>query len=171
MHSVNGLSLQSRSVSTPTLTSSDFLVDKPQWRIRSTIIEATISSTSSTQSSQRASSPIVAPDSEDSVLPAAHLRAIEGEKEDFDTFSSDDDAKISTNKTFLEHNLDSDKTDGTDSDNEDWEDFFPDNAQQRRSSNSSGSHDTNDENHVTSKPQSTTTSCITNAILPMRWKS
>ena len=29
-------------MSTPTLTSSEFLVDKPRWRIRSTIIEATI---------------------------------------------------------------------------------------------------------------------------------
>ena len=32
----------SRSVSTPTLTSSEFLVDKPRWRIRSTITKATI---------------------------------------------------------------------------------------------------------------------------------
>ena len=102
--------------------------------------------------------PIAAPDPEDSVLLAVHLRAIEGEKENFDTFSSDDDAEISTNKAFLEHNLDSDKTDETDSDNKDWEDFFPDNAQQRRSSNNSGSHDINDENHATSKPQSTTPS-------------
>ena len=34
--------LYGRSVSTPTLTPSECLVDKPRWRIRSTIIEATI---------------------------------------------------------------------------------------------------------------------------------
>lgn len=87
----------------------------------------------------RASSPIAAPDPDDSVLLAAHLRAKEGEREDFDAFPIDDAAEISINKAFLDHDPLSDEgSNETDTDDEDWEDLFPDNAQS--SSESSESH-------------------------------
>lgn len=69
---------------------------------------------------QQASLPIAAPDPDDFVLLAAHLRAKKGEKEDFDAFPIDDAAEISTNKTFLDHNLQSDEvSDEIDTDDED----------------------------------------------------
>lgn len=90
----------------------------------------------------RASLPIAAPDPDDSVLLAAHLQAKERERKDFNVFSIDDAAEISTNKAFLAHDLLFDKrSDETNTDDKDWEDLFPNNAQSSDSLESNDSID------------------------------
>lgn len=52
----------------------------------------------------------------------------EREKQDFDTFSIDNSAKISKNMAFLEYDLNFDETDNTNSNNKNWKDFFFENT-------------------------------------------
>lgn len=70
--------------------------------------------------------PIASLDSKDMVLLIIYLR--EREKQDFDTFSIDNSAKISKNMAFLEYDLNFDETDNTNSNNKDWKDFFFENT-------------------------------------------
>lgn len=54
----------------------------------------------------------------------AYLKIIKKKKKDFNTFLSNNDAEISTNKAFWDDNLDFNKIDKPNSNNEDCKDFF-----------------------------------------------
>ncbi|MCJ1345281.1 hypothetical protein MMC31_003487 [Peltigera leucophlebia] len=102
------------------------------------------------QKAQRKSLPIASPDPTDLALLAAHLLAEEEEKEDFDPVSIDDAAEIKTNDAFLAYDLvfDDEKTDTND---KDWEDYFPDKAQRGKLLDSSEDLSGMDINDQTSK--------------------